>query len=330
MAAKTKKSKSGFKSIYVVSGKDAFLVGEECRRLLDALLPAEQRAMALYQVPGKEADITEVLDELRTLPFLAERRVVLITDADEFISANRDLLEKYFENPSPSGVLVLRAQTWRKNTRLAKKLSAVGEHVAVGEMKASQLPGYVANYARTTHDKTMTRPVCEMLVELAGDDPGRLSSEVDKLAMYVDRRKTISCEDVEKLIGQNRMFNAFAVIDAITAGDAAGAVGRLRNMFAADKSAEFKVVGAFAYHLRKMFAAKALMEQGLNRRAVIGQLRLWGNLDGFFGQLSRMSLQRIGSILAELARIDYSIKTGRQTCKVAVEQLVLTLATKRP
>jgi DNA polymerase III delta subunit len=121
------------------------------------------------------------------------------------------------------------------------------------------------------------------------------------------------------------MFNAFAVIDAILAGDTGTAIERLRNMFAADRSAEFTVVGAFAYHFRRMFSAKALLERGMGQRDVMSQLRIWGNVDGFFRQLRQMSLERIGGVICELARIDYASKTGGTTGKVAIERLVVTL-----
>ena len=131
------------------------------------------------------------------------------------------------------------------------------------------------------------------------------------------------------LIGHNRMFGAFAVIDAVTEGNVAAAVERLRNMFASDKQAEYKVVGAFAYHFRRMFKAGMMLDKGKNRKQVAAQLGLWGNVDGFFSQLSRVSLEGIGTVLAQLARIDYLVKTGQTDVKIAVEQLVLKLSTNQ-
>lgn len=326
MAGKAGTDKAVVGSIYVICGKDKFLVGNECDALLDKLLPVDQRAMALYQPRAESAVISEVLDELRTLPFLAERRVVLIKDADGFVSDNREYLEKYFDKPSSCGVLVLVVSTWPKNTKLAKKLSGVGQLLDVGEIKANMLPKFAADCAESNYGKKFAGGGAQLLVELVGDDPGRISSEVEKLAMYVGDRKSITTEDVEKLIGHNRMFNAFAVIDAILAGDVGGAIERLRNMFAADKSAEFTVVGAFAYHFRRLFAAKALLEQGVGRRQVMSELRIWGNVDGFFRQLGGMSLERIAGVLCELARIDFASKTGGGATSVAIEQLVLKMS----
>jgi len=330
MAVKGTKTKSDTKSICVIAGKDEFLVANQCEALVGELLTNEQRPMCLYQPKADEAAVADVLDELRTLPFLADRRVVLIKDADKFVSANREILEKYFDKPSPTGVLILAVASWPGNTKLAKKLPKVGRLIKVTNIARRSLPKYVADYARREHSKSFAAGAAQLLVELVGDEPGRLCSEADKLAMYISEKKSITIKDVEALTGHNRMFNAFAVIDAVTDGNVATAVERLRNMFASDRQAEYKVVGAFAYHFRRMFKAKALLDKGTNRNQVAGQLGLWNNVDGFFGQLSRVSLEEIGAVLSQLAQIDYLAKTGQTDVKVAVEQLVLSLVSALP
>ena len=322
---KTKSTKSPG-SVYVIAGKDDFLVSNQCQSLIDDLLPDDQRAMALYQPGPNELNITDLLDELRTLPFLAQRRVVLVKDAEKFITDNRESLEKYFDVPAPKGVLILTVKTWMKSTRLAKKLPKIGELISIGEIKPAQLPAYVADYASQKHDKTLSRPTAGMLVEFVGDDPGRLACEIDKLAMYAGDSRTITAKHIESLIGHNRMFTAFSVIDALTAGNTAAALQRLRNMFATDKNANFTTVGAFAFHFRKMFNARAMLQQGTNINQIDGKLRIWYNKDAFFTQVRNTKLETLAKILQQLARIDYGIKTGQTTAPVAMETLLLNLA----
>ncbi|MHC4639762.1 MAG: DNA polymerase III subunit delta, partial [Planctomycetota bacterium] len=125
--------------------------------------------------------------------------------------------------------------------------------------------------------------------------------EIDKLALFAGEQKTITSEHVESLIGHNRLFNAFAVIDAVVAGNVAQAVDRLRTMFAEDKSAEYTVVGAFAFHFRRMFKAKVMLEEGVRPADIVTRLRVWSNKDSFFLQLRRVPLKKIGDILQQLA-----------------------------
>ena len=109
-------------------------------------------------------------------------------------------------------------------------------------------------------------------------------------------------------------------------GNIAQAIDRLRGMFAEDRTAEYTVVGAFAYHFRRLFGAKVLLENGVGSTEIANRLRIWGNKDGFFAQLRKMSLKQIGDILQQLAATDYAVKTGRVKVELAAEQLVLRLA----
>ena len=321
------KTKKRDKLIYVIAGKETSLVNAECEKLLGELIEPQQRTMGLFKADASEVSVSDVLDEVRTAPFLTERRVVLVKNADKFVSENRELLERYFDNPCPTGILILTASNWDARTKLAKKLPKVGRLISTVQPKASQMPYRLIRYAGDAHAKKLTKDAAELLIELTGDDLPRLYGEIDKLALFADAEKAITVNHIESLIGHNRIFGAFAVIDACLAGDVAKAVNRLRSMFAEDKSAEYTVVGAFAFHFRRMFNAKVLLEEGIRPADIADRLRIWSNKDSFFLQVRKLSLKQLGDNLQQLANIDYAIKTGRTKAQVAIEQTVLKLAT---
>jgi len=326
----TRYSNFGFEMdelIYVIAGKEDSLVNAHCRKLLDELLEPSQRATGLFDAEAASVSISEVLDELRTVPFLTDKRVVLVKGADKFISENRPLLEKYFDKPCPTGRLILTVSNWQSRTNLAKKLSNVGKLIKVTQPKRSELPQRLIKYTNDAHDKKLSRDAAELLIELTGDELTRLYSEIDKLALFADAEKVITPKHIESLIGHNRLFNAFAVIDAVIACNPGRAVERLRGMFAQDKSTEYSVVGAFAYHFRRMFNAKVLLNKGVRSGEVASRFRIWSHKDKFFAQLRQMDLKQIGEYLQQLAETDYAIKTGQTKAPVAMEQLVLKLAT---
>ncbi|UCC99572.1 MAG: DNA polymerase III subunit delta [Phycisphaerales bacterium] len=312
--------------VCVITGKDDALVNARCREFLDTLLEPSQRATALLDAEAASVPASDVLDELRTAPFLADKRVVVLRGADDFISQNRTLLEKYFDQPCSTGRLVLTVRTWDSRTRLAKALPKVGRLISVLPPSRRELPHRLADYAAEAHDKKLSMSAAALLIELAGDDLMRLYSEIDKLVLFADAEKLITPKHIEALTGHNRLFNAFAVIDAMIAGKPGQAVERLRGMFAQDRSAEYTAVGAFAFHLRRMFNAKVLLEKGIGPREVTSRLRIWGDTNGFFSQLRKLSLRQIGTYLQQLAETDYAIKTGRTKTPVAMEQFVISLA----
>jgi DNA polymerase-3 subunit delta len=154
-----------------------------------------------------------------------------------------------------------------------------------------------------------------------------LCSEIDKLAAYTDSAKTITEKDIAAVVGKNRVFDVFEVIDAMTAGNLAGAIEKLRLMFSSDKDAEYTVIGAFAWHFRRMFSASAMLKNGSSQDETARKLRIW-NSGVFFGALKKMPIEKIGRCLRHLAEIDYQMKTGRATAQTAIETMVIQLAGK--
>ncbi|MHC5143719.1 MAG: DNA polymerase III subunit delta, partial [Planctomycetota bacterium] len=131
MPAKQQHKPLGF---YVIVGEDPFLVSRESEKRVDAILGTEDRSMALYEPRASEAQVSDILDELRTLPFLASKRIVLIKDAEPFVRANADALMSYLGDMSPSGVLILTVSSWDKRTRLHKKFQKTGGLIEVGKL----------------------------------------------------------------------------------------------------------------------------------------------------------------------------------------------------
>ncbi len=324
MAAKSKKQQDRY--VYVIEGKEPSLAQTQCSRLLDELIEPDQRATGLLTLDADKATITEVFDELRTLPFLAKKRVVVIKQADKFISDNRQHLEAYFENPSSTGILIMTVSSFKSRTNLAKKLPQIGELITIAQPQANRIPANLRSYAKDAYGKSLSYDGAELLLELAGEELPRLYSEIDKLAVFVDGKKDISADDVNSLVGHNKLYNVFDVIDSIIAKDTAKAIDQFRRLFHQDRSAEYTFVGAFAYHLRRMFDAKVLLNKGRNVYDISKRLRIWYNRDSFFQQLGKVTLPQIGMLIENLARVDFEIKTGQTEPKTAAEQLVMKMA----
>ncbi|MHC4132557.1 MAG: DNA polymerase III subunit delta [Planctomycetota bacterium] len=314
--------------IYVIACKDEPLLNTQSQDLIEQLLEPEQRTLGLLTLDSSEATACQVFDELRTLPFISAKRIVLIKHAEKFISANRELLEKYFDDPSSTGILILSVNTWNPKTKLAKKLPSVGRLISVSQVNANKLSGKLSSYAFDAHGKKLGVNEAHLLVDLIGDNVPLLYSEVDKLALYAQDEDRITIEHIEQLTGHNRLFNCFNVIDSCLEGKTTKAVNQLRSMFAEDRSSEYTAVGAFVYHFRRLFEAKSMLESGMNPQKIAGTLRIWRAKDSFFQHLRSLTLEKIGGYLKGLAATDYAIKTGQTTPRAALERLVIEMASK--
>ena len=313
--------------IYVVHGKDRRRAVDKQQEIVGQVLGEADPQTALHTYEGGEAVLTEVLDDLRTLPFLSERRVVVVKDADPFISENREQLEKYLNEPARTGVLVLQADSFPSNTRVAKQAAKIGKVFAYQPIQSKELGVYLINYARQHHQLQLDREAAEMLIELAGDESSILMNELDKLAAYLDggekKRGRITPTEVEELVGSNRRYDAFNVIDAMAGGKGGEALELLDRMLSQDREAEFKAVGAFAWHFRRLYQGRILLEKGVGEGGIIGQLRVWYQKSLFIQNVRQLSLRELGSCLQELMSIDANNKMGAGTVKSGLEKFIM-------
>lgn len=326
----TEKKTLKFSPIYIIQidDQEPALLEEQLDFLLNQLLEGTDPDMALLRVDPDKAEPNEIFDELRTLPFLTPKRIVLIRSANKFISKNRDSLGKYCDNPSPTGILILTVTKLDARLKITKKLTAAGKLIDITKPTYNQIPPRLIEYAKQKHKKDLTYQAANMLLDISGDNISNLFSEIDKLAIYTDKENSITEKHIEDLVGHNRLFGCFNVIDAIIEKNTAKAVNRLRKMLNEDKSAQFTFVGAFAYHFRKMFNAKTLLNNRTSEFQISKQLGIWGNKQAFFAQIKKLTLQQIATNLTLLAQTDFEIKTGRTRPQIAAEKLIYKLTEK--
>jgi len=308
--------------IYVIAGQDVHLRAKAIRNLRHKLL-GDDEGLGEVRMDGKNADIKVVLDELRTLAFLADRKVVIIEDADKFISDNRDALEKYLEHPSPNGVLILVCDSWRKNTRLAKIVEKIGTVISAEILKEKDAVNWVMSQAKEI-GKAITPACANELVSIVGTETGRLVNELEKLAIYVGDRKYINGPDIEALWGVTAMESAFRMTDFMAEGKAKEAMETLQRVLETDKSAEYTLVGAISYSLKRLLKARAMLESGLSQATIASTLKIYpGISERFFGQVRRLTIGKLQILLHELAKVDYANKTGLGKATLNLEKFIL-------
>ena len=97
--------------LYVLYGDEAFLKRQALLSLRARALGPDADEQAVATHDGETAAFAAVYDELHTAPFFAPRRLVVVADADDFVSKYRGQLEKIVDKLPATGVLVLDVTT---------------------------------------------------------------------------------------------------------------------------------------------------------------------------------------------------------------------------
>ncbi len=320
--------------IVVVYGDEPHRKNTILTRALDSLLPPEiDRSLALTEYDGSRSEdkggpsLAHVLEDLATLPFLSDRRVVVVREADSFVTAHRERLERYLEKPSPTGMLVLECLRFPKTTRLYK--AAVGCGAQLHECKkltSRELVGFVAAEA-SRHQKRIDPPAATRLIDLVGQDAGVLAMEIEKLALYAADRSAIGDQDVCDLVGQSREEKIFAVMDAAAHGRVGDAVHLWHEVLSTDPEAAYKAVGGIAYKVRQWLLAHRMLAEGTDITAIASKMMMWKRESELGTLLRKLSPEVLRRFLAAIAQLDSQAKSGARSIEKGVEVLLIQLAT---
>ncbi len=310
--------------LYAIVGKDSFLRQEALEGVLRRC--AEVGATGPIRLSGAQASPAGVLDDVRSPSLWGERRIVILEDADPFITAHRTALEKYSGEPNPSSTLILLCETLPRNTRLYKAISAQGEVIAFEPPKGRALAAWLEARARSEFGKRLDGETAARMIELLGDSPGLLSAELAKLCSYVGERAEIGSSDVDALTGHLRVDIIFAVTDCILDGLAAEALGRWRQIQATDRSASGRALGGLAWSVRRFREARGAWERGaslmeLGRRLFTEAAVLKRRFESF--PPARLIEQQRDLLAADLAS-----KTGASTFEVGIEKFIVKHASR--
>lgn len=306
--------------IVLVGDERTLKLGVE-QAIVAATLDGEDEAPTKFA--GKDADLKTVRDELLTISMWGDRRVVIVEDGSDFVSANRAALEKYAEKPAKKSLLILDVKSMPKNTRLYKIVDKFGLVVECSELKGAALKRWISDAARNGYDKSIDSAAVGLLIELVGPNLGMLDQELSKLASYVGDLPNIDAEAVRRLVGGWKAETTWAMTDAVRDGRLGDALTALDKLLNSGES-PYRILGGISYVFRKLTVATELSRQGINLKAALKQAGAFPHeVDPASRYLRRIGRPQAEQISNWLLTADTSLKGGSRISERAQLELLL-------
>lgn len=218
-----------------------------------------------------EADPAEIAMEARTLPFLAERRVILVRGAEAFESesACKPLLA-YLESPNDSTILLFVASRVDKRTKFYKACEATGRIIECPELREQEVSLWVQAEAQA-RGKTLEPGAVRELVARTGTRLSDVNNAIDLVCAYAGGAGMVTQNDVAAACADVAEEEIWALTDAIAASDPGRALTALRAILELGKS-EFEIMGSINWLLKSAYVvagdapAKAQVKEYTARR----------------------------------------------------------------
>ncbi len=311
---------------FLLLGEEEFLKEEEIARIKAKYLKKETLDLNynVFYARDKELDIKVVLDALNTLPFLSEKRVVIIKDIDELNPLGRELLASYLKSPQRFSCLILDSKSSKIQNGFLLEVSKHSKVIYCRSLRDEELDGWIFKRVRGL-GKRITNEAVSVIKDNLSSDLMVISRLIENLNLYTGNRQQITKEDVERLAGKGVQNTTFELVDAIGSKDKSLAFQILSNLLK-ERKRETEILGFIAWHLKRIEKIKHLIKVR-DKYAICRELNLnYRNFEKLSQQTKNFTTKRIRNLYNRLLDIDVAIKTGRtQSPSLLLEGLIVEL-----
>jgi DNA polymerase-3 subunit delta len=328
--------------LYILTGPDDFSLNQSLEAIKKSLGNVETLATNTTVLDGHQVTVEQLATVCETIPFLAEKRLVII----------RGLLERFEargrtgQSPKTtrtgqsdtgkafsaclgripdSTVVVLLEGNIGKDNPLYKELAAAKAEVRTFPLlKDAKLRQWIRNRVEGEGGSISFQAI-ELLTKLVGSNLWVMVSEINKLVAFTGGRR-IEEEDVTSLVSYAQEVSVFAMIDAILEFKAEAAEQLLQQLLRRGAAPAY-LLFMLDRQFRMIIRARELKNQRTPETEIQHKLGLFSEfaLRQTLEQAGRYSLPRLKEVYRRLLETDLSIKTGRYDGELALNLLVAEL-----
>ena len=259
-----------FKQIYLLYGEEAYLKKQYKERFIKAMLP-EGDTMNYAYYEGKNTDIKEVIDLAETLPFFAERRLIVFENTGFFKSAGADLADYIGDMPDTTYFIFIESEV-DKRSRLYKAVKAKGHIVELGVQDENTLRRWVQGLVKKEH-KTMEPGDIVYFLNKVGTDMENITKELEKLVCYAMDRDVLTREDIDAVCVTQITSHIFEMVNAVAEKNQRKALDLYYELLAL-KEPPMRILFLLTREYRILFHVKALLKQGYGRKEIASKAGL--------------------------------------------------------
>ena len=311
--------------LILLYGQESYFVEEGLKAIRNAVVRQEDRDFNLTQFHGRDFKANDVVEQARTFPVFADRRLVIIKNVHEASADQLDGLQSYIEDPVPETVLLLTAEKIDARRKIYQVLKKTGTAIEFKKIYENQLPTFVRDLANSLN-VTLTGEGLKLFCKRVGTNLVEVQGELEKLVGYLGDRDLADENDVAAIVSDTRIESVFDLTDALGQGDISTAL-KLLDRLLSEGQAPLMVLAMMTRHFRQMWKIKELTAQKVPQNEFPKRVGVSPYfLKGLLQQASRFSNQHYRQVFDQFLITDLALKSSGGDPKMYLEKLVLEIA----
>ncbi|GEM_PF-2735757 len=318
----------------VLAVGDPLLTRQTLEKKLSQIFSTKTDENAVQRIFAKGADWAAVLEQARTYPFISEKQVFWIKQAELIGEKEIELLEKYFENPAPFSLFLFESESFQgKKKFLDWVLSEGGEAFIFetanpwgggGKNKIDQVRTFIREKMKALK-LNPTPGALKLLEESCGDHFLLLDNTIEKLSLLAPAGQ-ITEKEVEDVADKIDDRTGFKLAEALASKNISEVLEIYFNLYEDNPYQSAELLGLLNWQMRRIYEAKSLIKKGASKNEIASKFKMNAYfLDRFIANVQKFDESKLRRTFGLLFETDEAIKTGKVAVGAAMESLLLRL-----
>ena len=315
--------------IVFLEGKDEFRLSERVSEFRLTVTPQEMSDINTTMLDGNIVTIEELLTSLSTVPFMADRRLVVVEGLLNRLGGSKKDLGEWLNFPDllkdlpPTANLLLIEREPIPSNKFLSTILRLGQVEKFSPLRHRDLLDWI-NARCSKLGLEIERTAVALIADSVGSELRVIDSELNKIKTY-SRGRLITREDITLMVPYVRQQNVFRVVDSVIEGRTRDALNASSMLIGLGESPS-GIVRMIERQLRFLILAKHL----LSRKIPTGDIGKHINLSGYPLQKTlemerKISKVRIMSMHDNLLKSNIRVREGKLTEQESFDLLISEL-----
>ncbi|OOM81614.1 DNA polymerase III subunit delta [Clostridium sp. BL-8] len=332
--------KGNIKNGYVFCGLDEELIKDGISLITKREIPEELEELNLIKIDGMNTSLDDIVNACETMPFMGEKKVVLVYRAS-FLQEKNDStgtkiyneLKKYILDLPPYTILIMYYLLNDKRERPNKnrKLSTIEKSLTVVHCDKLKKDKYLKKVSDIFKDKGKTIGRVELMYfcEKVQNNFDIIKREIDKLVSYCEGRE-IRKEDINLLILNSNEEDIFDLVELIAMKKVDKAIDIMKEiLYKSDQ--HMLIISAIQKHFLRLYEIKIKIMNGKRVEDIVSDYKLPQFVcEKLMGQASKFTQRQLSQLIKLCVSAETKLKSTGMDKTMEMEFLLInTLTVKK-
>ena len=309
--------------VYLFYGPNEFLKEKVLARFRQKVLAPGTADFNVQVFYGDEAGAEEIIEAARSVPFMAERRLVIVRRASSLGKTEQARFLSYLDNPVISTCLIFVATDVNFRHPLFSRIRKNATAVHFTRVRENRIVPWLMATAKDM-GLNITHEACAYLHQIVGNSLMELHGELEKLSLRYGK-DPVDVSQVKEMATWTRAYSIFELTDYLSQKDCKRALEALHKLLEqGGRDSALSILGMLNRQFRLLWRVKFMKARGAEKEvpSAVGMPPFLARK--LLAHVDKWSEGQLKKFLGSLCVVDSRLKSGSQE-DIVLDHLIISL-----